>query len=144
MKKINIAYWIVTGLLGLGVIASSIPDIMVTKEAIAIFDQLHYPHYLIAYLGWAKVIGMIVILIPGAVPVGLRIVFAPDVMRLFVSIGRQLHRPKRHRRPRICVAHLLSADQRIDVLDVPLGALPNYNCRKRKQDQQRHNFSHFF
>jgi len=38
---------------------------MVTKEWEAIFVQLGYPHYLISFIGWAKLLGVIVILIPG-------------------------------------------------------------------------------
>ncbi|MGN8067699.1 DoxX family protein [Mucilaginibacter sp. SG564] len=64
-KKINIAYWIFTILLlafmGLG----AVPDLLSMPEALAIFKQLGYPAYLSPFLGAAKLLGVIAILIPG-------------------------------------------------------------------------------
>jgi hypothetical protein len=65
MKKTKILFWIFTGLFSAFMLSSAIPNIMVTKEWEAIFVQLGYPHYLIAFIGWAKLLGVIVILIPG-------------------------------------------------------------------------------
>lgn len=65
MKKLNIAYWIVTVLFAGITIMSSVPDIMVTPDAINIVStQLHYPQYIIAFLGVAKLLGAIAVLIP--------------------------------------------------------------------------------
>ena len=65
MKKTNILFWISTGLFSAFMLTSAIPNIMVTEEWEAIFVQLGYPHYLISFIGWAKLFGVIVILVPG-------------------------------------------------------------------------------
>lgn len=66
MKKINIAYWVFTVLFGGFMIFSAIPDIMMVPEAVAMIgDGLGYPKYIIPFLGWAKLSGVITILIPG-------------------------------------------------------------------------------
>jgi uncharacterized membrane protein YphA (DoxX/SURF4 family) len=38
---------------------------MVTAEWVAIFEQLGYPSYMISFIGVAKLLGVIAILIPG-------------------------------------------------------------------------------
>lgn len=66
MKKITVLYWIFTGLFGAFMMFSAIPDILVIPEAVEIVsNQLGYPEYLIAFLGVAKALGVIAILIPG-------------------------------------------------------------------------------
>lgn len=66
MKKINIYYWIFTGLFAAFMLFSAIPDIMVVPQAVEIVStKLGYPKYLIAFLGVAKFLGSIAILIPG-------------------------------------------------------------------------------
>jgi hypothetical protein len=65
MKKTKILFWVFTGLFSAFMLSSAIPNIMVSKEWEAIFVQLGYPHYLIAFIGWAKLLGVIVILMPG-------------------------------------------------------------------------------
>ena len=64
-KKINIAYWIITGIFGAFMMMSAIPDILVVPEAVTMITGLGYPEYLIPFLGVAKALGVIVILIPG-------------------------------------------------------------------------------
>jgi hypothetical protein len=66
MKKINIGYWIFTILLIALMLLSAIPNILVNKQSVDFMcGHLHYPQYLIAFLGWAKLLGVIAILIPG-------------------------------------------------------------------------------
>jgi hypothetical protein len=65
MKKTKILFWVFTGLFSAFMLTSAIPNIMVTQEWEAIFVQLGYPHYLISFIGWAKLLGVIVLLIPG-------------------------------------------------------------------------------
>lgn len=65
MKKINTIYWILTGLFAAFMIFSAIPDAMSDPEAIKFFEGLHMPAYLLPFLGIAKILGGIVILIPG-------------------------------------------------------------------------------
>lgn len=66
MKKTNLTYWILTGLLGALMLMSSIPDIMVVPDAVAIIStHLGYPTYFIPFIGVAKLLGVIAILVPG-------------------------------------------------------------------------------
>lgn len=66
MKKINILYWTFTGLFALVMLMSGVQNIMVTPESVALLtDQLGYPAYLIPFLGVAKFLGAVAILIPG-------------------------------------------------------------------------------
>jgi hypothetical protein len=66
MKKINIIYWISTGLLIALMLSSAIPSIMDTPESKAyVVDHLHYPTYFGAFLGVAKLLGIVALLIPG-------------------------------------------------------------------------------
>ena len=64
MKKINIAYWIVTGLYAAFMILTSIPYLMQTPDTVNFFQQISYPTYLIPFLGAAKIVACIVILLP--------------------------------------------------------------------------------
>jgi uncharacterized membrane protein YphA (DoxX/SURF4 family) len=64
MKKINIAYWIVTILLALLISFGAIFDIMMVPEAIESMKHLGYPVYLLPFIGWAKLLGSITILVP--------------------------------------------------------------------------------
>jgi hypothetical protein len=66
MKKTNILYWTFTGLFGAFMLFSAIPDIMIVPDAIDfITTKLGYPQYIIPFLGVAKTLGVIAILIPG-------------------------------------------------------------------------------
>lgn len=66
MKKLNILYWIFTGLFAALMLFSAIPDIVATPEAMEIVNkQLHYPEYFVQFIGVAKLLGVIAILIPG-------------------------------------------------------------------------------
>jgi hypothetical protein len=65
-KTINILYWIFTILFAGLMIFSSYGSIVMNQDAkTLIHDQLGYPIYFIPFTGWAKVIGSIIILIPG-------------------------------------------------------------------------------
>lgn len=64
-KRVNIMYWIFTGLLAFWMGGGGIPDIMSIPSAVELFEHLGYPAYLLPFLGVAKVLGSIVILIPG-------------------------------------------------------------------------------
>src|ERR1700704_1297922 len=66
MKKQNTLYWIFTGLFGSFMLFSAIPDILVVTDAVTmISDGLGYPKYIIPFLGVAKALGVIAILVPG-------------------------------------------------------------------------------
>lgn len=65
MKKDKIIYWVLTILFAAFMLMSSFPDIISSPEAIEIFKHLQYPAYLLPFLGIAKTLGVIVILVPG-------------------------------------------------------------------------------
>ena len=66
MKKINIIYWIFTGLLVAVMLFSGISSIMNTPESIKMMSgHFGYPAYFNQYLGVAKVLGSIALLVPG-------------------------------------------------------------------------------
>ena len=44
---------------------SAIPDILVTPDAVKFMNSLGYPNYIIPFLGVAKLLGIIAILVPG-------------------------------------------------------------------------------
>jgi hypothetical protein len=64
MKKLNITYWVITGIFAAFMLFSSIPDILSSPEAVTMITALGYPKYFIPYIGVAKVLGVIAILIP--------------------------------------------------------------------------------
>lgn len=64
MKKTKIIYWILTGLAAAMMLLSSIPDILVVPEAVTVFKHLGYPTYLLPFIGIAKLLGVIAILVP--------------------------------------------------------------------------------
>lgn len=65
MKKINILYWIFTGLLAFVMLMSGVQNAIVTPESVEMLTkQLGYPEYIIAFLGVAKILGAIAILVP--------------------------------------------------------------------------------
>ena len=65
MRSVRVLYWIFTGLLAALMVAASVPDVLQSQEAIAVFGRLGYPAYLLPFLGTAKILGVITILVPG-------------------------------------------------------------------------------
>jgi hypothetical protein len=66
MKKANVLYWIFTGLFGGFMLFSAIPDIIIVPDAVEfVSNKLGYPQYIIPFLGIAKTLGVVAILIPG-------------------------------------------------------------------------------
>jgi hypothetical protein len=64
MKKTNIIYWTSTGLFAFFMLGSAIPDIISADIAVEGFKTMGYPSYLIPFLGIAKLLGVIAILVP--------------------------------------------------------------------------------
>jgi len=65
-KNINILYWVFTILFAGLMLFSAYGSVVVNEDAKKlIHDQLGYPVYFIPFSGYAKLIGAIVILIPG-------------------------------------------------------------------------------
>ena len=66
MKTTRILYWVFTGLFAAAMIFSAISNVFIWPEAVELITtQLGYPQYIIPFLGVAKVLGGIMILIPG-------------------------------------------------------------------------------
>ena len=65
MKKINILYWVFTILFAGLILFSAIPNILVTTDSEKFMTHLGYPNYFTAFIGVAKALGVIAILIPG-------------------------------------------------------------------------------
>jgi hypothetical protein len=65
MKKTNIIYWIFTGLFAALMLFSAVPDALCLPEATAFMNNLGYPLYFTRFIGVAKILGVIAILIPG-------------------------------------------------------------------------------
>jgi hypothetical protein len=65
MKKINTWYWITTGLFAAFMLFSAIPDMLQVPEAVTMITGLGYPKYFVFFIGMAKALGAIAILVPG-------------------------------------------------------------------------------
>ncbi len=65
MKKTKLIYWTTTILFSAFMIFSAIPDMLVIEDAKQFMNHLGYPVYFIPFIGVAKLLGSITILIPG-------------------------------------------------------------------------------
>lgn len=66
MKAINITYWISTILICLVMGGGGVIDAMATPDAVKmVHDGLGYPVYFVTFIGVAKILGTIAILVPG-------------------------------------------------------------------------------
>ena len=65
MKKTNIFYWVFTGLFSAMMLGSAIPDVISSPIAVqGMHAELGYPVYFIPFIGVAKVLGVLAILLP--------------------------------------------------------------------------------
>lgn len=64
-KRNNIIYWIATGLLAFGMLASGLQQLFHARAMVDLIAPLGYPLYLLYILGTWKVIGVVAILVPG-------------------------------------------------------------------------------
>ena len=66
MKKTNILYWVFTGLFSAMMLGSAIPDILMDPMAVqGMHTELGYPKYFIPFIGVAKALGVVALLVPG-------------------------------------------------------------------------------
>ena len=65
MRYLRNPYWIVIGPMAAFMLMAGVPDLLQAPEAIAIFRHLGYPAYLLPFLGTAKTLGVIAVLVPG-------------------------------------------------------------------------------
>jgi hypothetical protein len=68
MKNTNIIYWVVTVIFALFMLSSAIPDILLVPDAKAFIGRLGYPDYFIRFIGVAKALGAIAIVVPANFP----------------------------------------------------------------------------
>lgn len=64
-KRDTILFWVLTGLFCAFMMTSTIPNILSAPEWVDIFKQLGYPPYMLPFLGVAKLLGIIALLVPG-------------------------------------------------------------------------------
>src|SRR6476620_8023580 len=64
-KRNTIIFWISTVLFCAFMLSSAIPNILSSAEWVVIFDQLGYQQYMLPFLGWAKLFGVVGLLVPG-------------------------------------------------------------------------------
>jgi uncharacterized membrane protein YphA (DoxX/SURF4 family) len=64
VKNAKTLYWIITSLMAAFMLLASIPDVLRLPQALSIFGHLGYPVYLLPFLGTAKTLGVIAVLIP--------------------------------------------------------------------------------
>ena len=65
MKKTTTLYWIFTGLFAAFMMFTAVPNIISEAESVAFITQLGYPAYFVPFIGVAKALGVIAVLIPG-------------------------------------------------------------------------------
>ncbi len=65
MKKTKIIYWILNGLFAFMMFGSAVPDLLSMPLAQKGFAEIGMPAHLLPFLGVAKILGVIAILIPG-------------------------------------------------------------------------------
>jgi uncharacterized membrane protein len=63
-KRNKIIYWVSTGLLAFGMLASGLQQLFHTKEMVDMITPLGYPIYFITLIGVWKILGVIAILVP--------------------------------------------------------------------------------
>ncbi len=66
MKKTKIAYWVFTILIAAFMLFSAIPNMMSTAPSIEMVkNHLGYPAYFVPFIGVAKLLGVIALVVPG-------------------------------------------------------------------------------
>jgi hypothetical protein len=57
-------YRVLTGLLAVFVVLAALPDLFAVPQAVTLFERLGYPLYLLPFLGAAKLLAVVGILVP--------------------------------------------------------------------------------
>jgi len=65
MKKTKIIFWVATGLLAAMLGIGAVYDAISAPEAVEHVTRIGYPAYIVPFLGVAKLLGVIAILVPG-------------------------------------------------------------------------------
>ena len=61
----NVTRWALTGLFAALMVLSAVPDVLRVPAALSVFEHLGYPAYLLPFLGTAKMLGVLALLVPG-------------------------------------------------------------------------------
>lgn len=65
MKKLNILYWVFTGLYAIFIFVTAIPNVISNAESVKlIVTTMGYPMYFLPFIGIAKCLGAIALVIP--------------------------------------------------------------------------------
>jgi uncharacterized membrane protein YphA (DoxX/SURF4 family) len=64
-KLDSLLHWIFTASFCAFMLTSAIPNILSTQEWVDVFNQLGYPVYMLPFIGVAKLLGIIALLVPG-------------------------------------------------------------------------------
>lgn len=64
-RRNTILFWVFTGLFCAFMLTSTIPNILSAPEWVDVFKQLGYPLYMLPFIGIAKLLGIIALLMPG-------------------------------------------------------------------------------
>lgn len=64
MKSIKTWYWIITALFAVFMAFTAVPDVLKSPDAMVFIQNLGYPAYFIPFIGVAKLLGSVAILIP--------------------------------------------------------------------------------
>lgn len=64
-KKLKIIYWVATIWLALGMLSTGLVQLFHVKEEVDLILSLGYPVYFLTLLGTLKVLGVVVLLMPG-------------------------------------------------------------------------------
>lgn len=64
-KRNNILFWVFTILFCAFMMMSTIPNILSAPEWVEVFKMLGYPLYMLPFIGVAKLLGVIALLVPG-------------------------------------------------------------------------------
>ena len=65
MKKTKTMYWVFTGLFAAFMALTAIPDVLNTEDAVKFMNHLGYPPYFTPFIGVAKILGCLAIIILG-------------------------------------------------------------------------------
>jgi hypothetical protein len=65
MKRHTWISWTITGLMAALMLLSAVPDVLRVPGALSVFRHLGYPSYLLPFLGTAKTLGVVAVLVPG-------------------------------------------------------------------------------
>jgi len=65
MRTRNWIGWIITGLMAALMLLSAAPDVLRIPGALLVFQHLGYPPYLLLFVGTAKILGVVAVLVPG-------------------------------------------------------------------------------